>query len=180
MEHNHANRHNPPSNFSKDNDRHNYGSHTANMHSPYKKLVLMTVISFIAMYVLMYSMVDSFANVIHNINQVYMAGLMAASMIVIEMVVMRGMYMNRKLNVLLISAGILLLLLCFFFIRKQTAVSDRQFLKSMIPHHAAAILMVRETPLHDPEVRRLAEDIISAQQKEIDFMKAKLQEFAGN
>lgn len=51
-------------------------------HRPYVRLTAMAILSFIAMYVLMYAMVNSFANVFNNINQVYMAGLMAAPMVV--------------------------------------------------------------------------------------------------
>ena len=46
--------------------------------SHYLRLLLMTVLSFIAMYILMYAMVDKFANVFPNFNQFYMAGLMAS------------------------------------------------------------------------------------------------------
>ncbi len=144
--------------------------------SQYSKLIWMTVISYIAMFILMYSMVDKFANVIINVNQFYMAALMTAPMIIIEMIVMGGMYMNKKLNLIIISISAVVLVACFFFIRVQTAVSDRQFLKSMIPHHAAALLMVNGAKINDPEIRKLAADIISSQQKEIDFMKAKLKE----
>lgn len=45
----------------------------------------MTVLSFIAMFILMYAMVDRFANVYPNVNQAYMAGLMAAPMVMIEL-----------------------------------------------------------------------------------------------
>jgi len=144
--------------------------------SQYSKLIWMIVISFIAMFILMYSMVDKFANVVINVNQFYMAGLMTAPMIIIEMILMGGMYMNKKLNLIIISISAVVLVACFFFIRVQTAVSDRQFLKSMIPHHAAALLMVNGAKINDPEIRKLANDIISSQQKEIDFMKAKLKE----
>ncbi len=140
----------------------------------YKKLVFMVIISFITMFILMYSMVDSFANVITNINQFYMAGLMTASMIIIEMALMGSMYMNKKINVFIIAISAVVLVSCFLFIRNQIAVSERQFLKSMIPHHAAAILMVKETEINDPEIKKLANDIISSQQIEIDFMKDKL------
>ena len=142
--------------------------------SQYAKLIWMIVISFIAMFILMYSMVDIFANVIVNVNQFYMAGLMTAPMIIIEMLLMGSMYMNKKLNLIIISISAVVLIACFFFIRVQTGVADRQFLKSMIPHHAAAILMVKGAKISDPEVKKLADDIIAAQQKEIDFMKAKL------
>lgn len=146
-------------------------------HKPqYSKLIWMTVISFIAMFILMYSMVDKFANVFINVNQFYMAGLMTAPMIIIEMLIMGGMYMNKKLNLIIISVSAVVLVACFFFIRVQTAVSDKQFLKSMIPHHAAALLMVNGAKISDPEIKKLADDIISSQQKEIDFMKAKLKQ----
>lgn len=58
----------------------------------------------------------------------------------------------------------------------QAAVGDKRFLKSMIPHHAAAILMAQEASLRDPEIKQLAQDIIKAQQAEIVQMKAKLNE----
>jgi hypothetical protein len=52
---------------------------------PYSRLLLMVVLSFVSMYVLMYAMVNAFANVYLNANQVYMAGLMAAPMAIIEL-----------------------------------------------------------------------------------------------
>ena len=156
-------------------EKHNE-THHGHQPNMYKRFALMAVVSFIAMYILMYSMVDSFSNVISNINQFYMAGLMTAPMILIELALMNSMYRNKKVNMAIVCGSILLLVLCFFGIRKQTGVGDKQFVRSMIPHHAAAILMVRETKLTDPELQKLADDIISAQQKEIDFMKEKLQE----
>lgn len=142
----------------------------------HKKFVLMIVISFFAMYILMYAMVDRFENVVPNINQFYMAGLMTAAMVIIEILIMGKMYANKKLNLLFLSIGVIALFLCYFGIRKQTAVGDKQFLKSMIPHHAAAILMVKETELSDPEIQKLAKEIREAQEKEIAFMKEKLLE----
>jgi uncharacterized protein (DUF305 family) len=128
------------------------------------------------MYVLMYVMVDTFANVFLNINQFYMAGLMTAPMLLIEIVLMGSMYMNKKLNVTIVAASSILLIVFFVFIRQQAAVSDRQFLKSMIPHHASAILMCEKANLQDSEIKELCQSIISGQQGEIDQMKAKLKE----
>lgn len=145
----------------------------------YRKLLLMTVLSFIAMYVLMYAMVDVFGNVVHNVNQVYMAGLMAMPMVIIELLVMRGMYGDRKRNVAIITASAVALTGFFLLIRNQGGVSDKQFLKSMIPHHASAILMSEEAALTDPEVRELARTIIESQQEEIRQMKAKLKAMEG-
>ena len=147
-----------------------------NENEHYKKLLIMAVLSFISMYLLMYAMVDTFANVFLNINQFYMAGLMTAPMLLIEIVLMGSMYMNKKLNVTIVAASSILLIVFFVFIRQQAAVSDRQFLKSMIPHHASAILMCEKANLQDPEMKDLCQSIISGQQEEIDQMKAKLKE----
>lgn len=140
----------------------------------YGRLVTMTGLSFIAMYILMYAMVDRFANVYSNFNQVYMAGLMTAAMVIIELMVMGGMYPNRRLNAILILVSAVALGVFWFSTREQTAITDRQFLRSMIPHHAGAILMCNEAQLSDPELKTLCRQIIAGQQQEIDLMKAKL------
>lgn len=97
-------------------------------------------------------------------------------MVLIELAVMRGMYHNKKLNVAIGAGGVVALIVFFAFIRLQTAISDRQFLKSMIPHHAGAILMCERASNRDPDIRRLCQNIISGQQAEIDQMKSKLRE----
>lgn len=154
--------------------------HTKNMNNMgsvhYRSLLVMSVLSFISMYVLMYAMVDIFGNVYSNFNQFYMAGLMTAPMVVIELLVMRAMYEDKRLNTIILAASVIAGLLFFVFVRQQTAISDKQFLKSMIPHHGAAVLMCERAPIADPEIKVLCETIISNQQAEIDQMKAKLDE----
>jgi uncharacterized protein (DUF305 family) len=111
-----------------------------------------------------------------NINQFYMAGLMTMPMLIIEIVLMRSMYRNKKMNAVIIGISSIGLIAFFMLIRQQSAVSDKQFLKSMIPHHAGAILMCDESNIVDPEIKKLCEDIRSSQKKEIALMKAKLKE----
>ncbi|MGV3685081.1 MAG: DUF305 domain-containing protein [Daejeonella sp.] len=142
----------------------------------YKKLLLMTILSYISMYMLMYSMVDTWENVVPNINQFYMAGVMTAPMVLIELALMGGMYENKKLNAGLMLLSAVLLVGFYLGIRDQTGVTDKQFLKSMIPHHAGAILMSKKITLQDADLKELQENIISSQQAEIDFMKRKLKE----
>ena len=144
--------------------------------SHYNKLYFMAILSFISMYILMYAMVDTFANVFLNINQFYMAGLMTAPMMLIEIALMGSMYMDKRLNSIIIAVSSLILIGFFLFIRQQSVVSDKQFLRSMIPHHASAILMCEKADIQDPEIKDLCQSIISSQQQEIDQMKAKLQE----
>lgn len=142
----------------------------------YMKLVLMTIISFLSMYVLMYAMVNNISNVYLNINKFYMAGLMTAPMVICMILLMDHMYRNKKLNAVIITVSTVVLVGFFFLIRQQSAVSDKQFLKSMIPHHSSAILMCEKADIKDPRVKALCESIISGQQKEIDQMKAILKE----
>lgn len=55
---------------------------------------------------------------------------------------------------------------------KPTGNSDADFVKLMIPHHQAAIDMAKTQLLHgkDPQMRRLAQEIITDQQSEIELM----------
>lgn len=50
---------------------------------------------------------------------------------------------------------------------------DEAFIDEMIPHHESAIVMAEAARQNteDPEIRRIADDIVSAQQREIEQMK---------
>jgi len=131
----------------------------------------MTVLSFIAMYILMYAMVDTLGNVFNNINQVYMAALMASPMVLIELV---EKYSNKNLNRIILAASVVAGLGFFLAIRQQVAVTDSQFLRSMIPHHSGAVLMCAKAPIQSPEIKNLCRTIISGQDAEIKQMRALL------
>jgi uncharacterized protein (DUF305 family) len=155
--------------------QHVHDEQPSSKHSQhYKHLALMTLLAFATMYGLMYAMVNSMSNVHGNLNQFYMAGLMAAPMLIIELLVMRAMYRNTRMNAVLLGAGAILTVTFWFMIRQQTAINDRQFLRSMIPHHAGAILMCQQAPVADEEIKALCRSIVASQQSEIDLMKAKL------
>jgi uncharacterized protein (DUF305 family) len=143
-------------------------------HKPYRRLLLMAFLSFLSMYVLMYMMVDSIAHVFPNVNQFYMAGMMTAPMIIIELALMGTMYPNKQANAALVGVSVLAGILFIVAIRMQVGVTDKQLVKSMIPHHASAILMCEEAPLQDPEIQQLCESIIATQNEEIDQMLEKL------
>jgi len=156
-----------------------HNQHTAHGEQRhYLRLVGMIVLSFMSMYVLMYSMANSFADVYNSLNQVYMAGLMTAPMVVIELWLMSGMYKDRKLNAVVIAISVGAGILFFTFIRQQTLISDRQFLRSMIPHHSGAILMCEGASLQGRRIQDLCQEIVSSQRREIDQMRALLEEVA--
>jgi uncharacterized protein (DUF305 family) len=55
----------------------------------------------------------------------------------------------------------------------QTGDPDRDFVTMMIPHHQGAIDMAKALLLYgkDPQMRRLAQEIITDQQSEIELMQ---------
>jgi len=152
--------------------------HSMNEHVKmhYKHLAIMAGLSFVAMYILMYAMIDQFGNVYNHYNQVYMAGLMAAPMVIIELIVMRAMYQSRRLNIAIYGAVALLGIFFWFGIRQQIGVDDAQLLRAMIPHHASAVLMCERASLSNIEVQTLCQKIIESQREEISQMKAMLAE----
>lgn len=138
----------------------------------YLRLAAMSGLSFLSMYVLMFSMVNTARDVYHNLNTAYMAALMASPMVLIELWLMRAMYRRRAVNVVVAGVAVAVLALAFLAIRVQTGVADQQFLRSMIPHHSGAILMCREASIKDAELSALCDRIIESQQEEIDQMNA--------
>jgi hypothetical protein len=148
--------------------------HAAHSEDHYPHLYLMAALSFGAMFILMYAMVDRFSNVFANLNQVYMAGLMGSPMVLIELVVMRAMYKDRRRNAIVAGASLVAMALFWTLIRQQGGIGDSQFLRSMIPHHAGAILMCEQLQADDNEIKQLCEGIIRSQQAEIAQMKQRL------
>lgn len=165
-------------------NKHDMQHHTANKghnakHSlaMYKRFAVMAVAMFAAMYFIMYAMIDGLNNLIPNINNLYMTLLMVSAMLVIELLIMKGMYQNKKINWAIITLSLAIGIFSWFGIREQINVGDKQFVKGMIPHHAAAVLMSEKAKLTDPELIELQKNILETQAKEIEFMKRKLKEF---
>lgn len=98
--------------------------------------------------------------------------LMISAMAVVMMLMMGKMYKNKRLNLGIIAGGVLVFILLLAGLRSQTPIGDVQYMKAMIPHHSSAILTSERANIEDPEVKKLAEDIIKAQRKEIAEMEA--------
>ena len=144
-------------------------------HDHYPRLYLMAVLSFIAMFILMYAMNDRFPNVFVNVNQAYMAGLMAAPMVVIEIALMSMMYPDKRKNAVIVAISVVAGIVFWVLIRQQAAIGNAQFLRSMIPHHAGAILMCEQVRADDPGIKQLCAQIIESQREEIAQMRARLE-----
>ena len=55
----------------------------------------------------------------------------------------------------------------------MTGDPDKDFVAMMLPHHQGAVDMAKVELQYgkDPQIKQLAQDIVSAQQKELDMMK---------
>lgn len=146
-------------------------SHNHHKSRPYVELAIMGVLHLPIMYAVMFTMVWTWNEVFHNLNTFYMAGMMALPMILVMPLLMSSMYPNKKLNIAVYTGSVAIFLILFWFMREQTFIGDRQFVRSMIPHHSGAILMCEKAKLEDSELRTLCEQIIKAQRDEIDLMK---------
>lgn len=140
----------------------------------YRMLAVNLGLSLLIMYVAMFAMIWSFGEFVQNVNFLYMALIMWAPMAIVMMLTMKSMYQDRRLNIILYAVFALTLVLSFAAIRAQSLVGDRQFLRSMIPHHSGAILMCERSTIRDPEIQQLCREIIASQKAEIDQMKTLL------
>jgi len=138
----------------------------------YTMLAVNLFLSAIIMYLAMFAMIWSRGEFIQNINFFYMALVMWAPMGAIMLLTMKSMYGNTKLNAVLYVAFALIFVMSFAGIRSQALVGDRQFLRSMIPHHSGAILMCEKAKIVDPQIKSLCGEIIESQAREIEEMKA--------
>ena len=142
------------------------------MKSAYVMLGVNLLLGAIIMYLGMFAMIWSAGEFIQNINFVYMALIMWAPMSAVMLWTMRDMYPNRQRNLALHIVFTLVFALSLWGMRDQVLVGDRQFLRSMIPHHSGAILMCERSNISDPEVKGLCDGIVRSQQQEIAQMKA--------
>ncbi len=140
------------------------------MRNNYKILGINITASVVIMYFVMFTMIDGLSDFFNNLNMTYMALMMVAPMGVLMLLTMPSMYGNKKLNLALHAGFIALFVLAFMATRQQVAISNVQFLRSMIPHHSGAILMCRKASMSDPEIIDLCSRIERSQREEIDQM----------
>ncbi len=138
----------------------------------YTKFVLMLAASFVAMYITMYLNSYAIDHVYFSLTRFYMSCLGISAMAIIMFVAMRNMYNNKNKNIGIVAGSIILFITALGLVRTQAPIiGDVLWMKAMIPHHSIAILTSERAAIEDPEVKKLAEDIIKAQKKEIADMK---------
>lgn len=147
----------------------------------YTKFILMLTASFIAMYVTMYLNTYEIDHVYFSLTRFYMTCLGISAMALIMWFFMRKMYKNKKKNIAILFGSLILFVGALGLVRAQSPiVGDVLWMKAMIPHHSIAILTSKRADIKDPEVRKLADDIIEAQEKEIAEMKLMIKRLESN
>ena len=140
--------------------------------SNYTKFFLMLGLSFIAMYITMYLNTYEFDHVYFSLTRFYMSCLGISTMAVIMWFFMRNMYKNKKKNIAILLGSLVLFLGALGLVRDQkSTVDDVLWMRAMIPHHSIAILTSERADIQDPEVRKLADDIIKAMIKRLENEK---------
>lgn len=137
----------------------------------YGKFALMLAVSFVIMYGVMFLNADQFDHVMLSNTRTYMTILMIAPMALLKLIFMSDMYKNKKLNAIIAGSAIVIFIATFAALRNQTLIKDVQYMKAMIPHHSSAIMVSQQATFEDPEAKKLAEEIIEAQKREIAQMK---------
>ncbi|MBT2692688.1 DUF305 domain-containing protein [Bacillus sp. ISL-55] len=141
------------------------------MKNNYGRFALMVLTSTVIMFILMYLNTYSIDHVFFSETRLYMALIMGGVMAIVMLSFMLKMYTNKKVNAGIFAGSALLIAISLFLVRSQTTVDDTSWMKAMIPHHSIAILTSERAEIEDPRVRKLADEIIKAQRKEIGEMK---------
>ena len=142
------------------------------MPKAYLNLLGQTVVGGIIMYFVMFTMIDGLSDFFNNLNMAYMAVMMVAPMAVLMLVAMPHMFPSKAINAGVMIGALVLFVAAFTAMRTQGGIGDRQFLRSMIPHHSGAILMCEKSAIRDPRIIGLCNEIIRSQKEEIARMKA--------
>lgn len=137
----------------------------------YVRFGLMILTSTVVMFILMYLNTYAWDHVFFSETRTYMAVMMGATMAVIMLAYMLGMYSNKSLNIAIFAGAIIVFGLSLWLVRSQVTVSGASYMRAMIPHHSIAIMTSERAQIRDPRVRHLADEIVEAQRREIAEMR---------
>lgn len=137
----------------------------------YLRFLAMIGTSTAVMFVLMYVNTYSIDHVFWSETRFWMAFVMGASMAVVMLLFMWGMYKSTTRNIAILGGAAVVFAGALFLVRSQKTIEDTEYMQAMIPHHSIAIMTSERARIRDPRVRELAKGIIVAQRREIAEMK---------
>ena len=131
----------------------------------------MAISSFVIQYIFMsLMMTNSYRNITFSLGKFYMSSIMALTMAFVE-VLMNDIHFGT-ININYYLAIVFLLVAFIYLYRNQMYIDDKEYLKEMIEHHSMALLTSEEIlqKTHTENVKKLAENIVETQEKEIECM----------
>jgi Domain of unknown function (DUF305) len=150
------------------------------MHMGWGRFAAMIAVSTFIMFFLMYQLVYEADHLMFSVNRLLSAFIMGAVMTVVMLAFMWSMYEGQRTKVAVLAGAAIVAVALLLVNRAQLLISDTSFMKSMIPHHSIAINNARKSDLRDPRVRKLADEIIAGQVREIREMKLLIEDIDRN
>jgi len=131
----------------------------------YNHYIVMFVIMILAgLLTTMNVWVDKWSDIRWSINDIYMTLLMTGWMFLFM-----GLYYREWI---IIVIGVVFVVSNIWCIRNQFLVTNEQYILGMIPHHSMAVLMSKKLIQNQPPLLNdFVSDIITTQEKEIEYMK---------
>lgn len=149
------------------------------MSTSYLRFAAMIATSTLVMFGLMYLNTYAASHAWFSQTRMWMALYMGAAMASVMLAFMLGMYRNTRLNTAIFAAAALVFSGSLYLVRSQDTIGDEAWMKAMIPHHSIAILTSERAEISDPRVRKLADEIIEVQRREIAEMEALIADLNG-
>lgn len=140
----------------------------------------MIATSTVIMFVLMYQLIYSLDHATFSTNRLVASLVMACVMTAVMLGFMWSMYQGKGAKIAVLAVATVLGAALLLTNRSQALISDVSFMKSMIPHHSIAINNARKASISDPRVRKLADQIIESQVREIAEMKLLIDDIGRN
>jgi hypothetical protein len=135
-------------------------------------LWFMMISSFIIqMLVMGLIMTNTYKNITFSVGKFYMSVIMAVLMGLLE-VLMYDIHM-RVISLYYYLSLFFILCLFVYLYRNQIYIDDKSYLEEMIEHHSMAVLTSDEIlqKTTSERVKKLAQTILTTQEKEIEYMK---------
>ena len=127
--------------------------------------------STVVMFFFMYQLIYSVDHATFSMNRLVSSLVMGCVMALIMLGFMWSMFHGQRTKVGVAVTAALLGAVLLYVNRAEALIDDVRFMTSMIPHHSIAINNARKASISDPRVRKLADEIIESQVREIEEMK---------
>lgn len=154
--------------------------HPRMMSMSWRRFAAMIAVSSAIMFFLMYQLIYSLEHATFSVNRLIASLVMGCVMTLVMLGFMWPMYEGKRAKTVTVVVAALLGIILLGVNRRQTVIGDASFMRSMIPHHSIAINNAGKASISDPRVRKLADEIIESQVREIEVMKRLLADISRN